>query len=563
MRHTNKKPQGHAKATGSQHTNSNNSTDGESGLPAIRRIAADHAALGTSAEHIADMVRAAYFRLGRIDSWQQDEPQIKGVIEEELQAFKRKRRQEQRDAARAIGEGKDADTVLLAEKLTLEEARERFVFITDGRQVYDLENPAAPPLSFSDFEATFAGSKHQYTDLAGKPRVKTVAQLWLESPDRKTAPEVTYRPGAGLMTRNPVGAVAVNLWQPKPQKGAPDDWKKRVEPFIQHIRFLWGADADTFIDWLAHIAQKPGELPHFGWVHISRLHGMGRNWLSCVLARLWSGSVAPAFDLLHTLESGFNGRLSRCHLAIVDEIYEGGGLQFRHESALRQLVTADHRLINPKYGRQRVEFNCCRWLLFSNHTGAIPLDANDRRFFVVEAQELPREPEYYAGLYRLLHDRAFISSVSAFLSERDISKFNAGQRPPMNAAKAALVAMAKSEADHMASAVAERWPVDVILGHEFASLLNDGTGHTPNPKAIAHALDRVGIRRVLRSEGKLRLSDGTTSVAYLIRNHEAWQLADAHQLRIEQARVSTADKHFAVTGELPSPSPFPILRAAS
>jgi hypothetical protein len=557
MKRSNKKNQGQTDAKKLQYTNTSNA----SGLNAIREHAAGHAAAGTSADQITGLIRAVYIKQGTLEDWARDETQIKVVIDEEIHAHKRRRRQEQRDAARAIGEGKDTDAILVAEKVTLEEACSRFVFITDGRQVYDLEKPSAPPLSFTDFEATYAVNKHQYRDSAGKPRIKTVAQLWLESPDRKTVPEVTYKPGARLMTCNPSGTIAVNLWQRKSRKRVPTDWQNRVEPFIRHIRYLWGDDAETHLDWLAHIEQKAGELPHFGWVHISQTHGLGRNWQSCVLARVWSGNVAPAFDLLHTLVSGFNGRLSRCHLAIVDEIYEGGGLQFRHESALRQLVTADHRLINPKYGRQRVEFNCCRWLLFSNHTGALPLDAHDRRFWVVEAQQQMREPEYYKELYGLLNDQDFITSVAEYLAQRDISKFNAGQRPPMNAAKTALVAMAKSETDHMASAVAERWPVDVILGREFAHLLDEGTSRATNPKAIAHALDRVGIRRVSRSEGKIRISgEKLTTTAYIIRNHEAWQLADAHELRIEQARVSSEEKHCAIAGELPLPSPFTVLR---
>jgi hypothetical protein len=551
MNHINKQKQGQTNSKEFRHISNSDSN----GLDAIRGHAAKHAAAGTPSDQITGLIRAVYIEQRKLDEWESDELKIKVVVEEEIQNHKRQRRQEQRDAARAIGEGKDADTLLVAEKLTLEEAGDRFVFITNGRQVYDLDNPVAPPLSFPDFEATYAYSKHTYNDPKGMPRTKTVAKEWLESPNRKTAPEVTYKPGAGLMTRNPLGTIAVNLWQKKSRKRAPADWQKRIMPFIEHTKYLWADDADTYLDWLAHNEQIPGELPHFGWIHISKTHGLGRNWMSCVLARVWSGNVAPAFDLLHTLESGFNGRLSRCHLAIVDEIYEGGGLQFRHESALRQLITADHRLINPKYGRQRVEFNCCRWLLFSNHTGALPLDANDRRFWVVEARQPMREPEYYKELYHLLNDQDFIASVAAYLAQRDISKFNAGQRPPMNAAKTALVAMAKSEADHLASAVMERWPVDVIMGEEFELLLFKEVGKTSNPRAIAHALDRVGIRRVSRSEGKIRIpGQSRTTTAYIIRNHEAWQLADAHQLRVEQARVNDEGKRLAICDELPPPS---------
>ena len=88
--------------------------------------------------------------------------------------------------------------------------------------------------------------------------------------------------------------------------------------------YLFGDDATRFLDWLAHIEQRPGELPHHGWLHISPEHGTGRNWLASVIARLWKGYVAPNFDLSGMLRTGFNGALSRKLIAIVDEIREGG-----------------------------------------------------------------------------------------------------------------------------------------------------------------------------------------------------------------------------------------------
>lgn len=42
-----------------------------------------------------------------------------------------------------------------------------------------------------------------------------------------------------------------------------------------------------------------------------------------MLTRLWSGYVAASLDLVSILDGGFNGRMSRKLLAIVDEINEG------------------------------------------------------------------------------------------------------------------------------------------------------------------------------------------------------------------------------------------------
>jgi hypothetical protein len=118
----------------------------------------------------------------------------------------------------------------------------------------------------------------------------------------------------------------------------------------------------------------------------------------------------------------------------------------------------------------------------------------------------------------------------------------------MNEAKSALVAMSKTEADFIAEEIAARWPVDVIFSHETLMLLN-GDGVTP--KAFAHSLDRAGIRRVSKSGGKIRGSDGNVTTAYIIRNHQEWAQAEAHQLRVEQSRVTAVDKHRSMYGDNP------------
>ncbi len=69
-----------------------------------------------------------------------------------------------------------------------------------------------------------------------------------------------------------------------------------------------------------------------------------------VLTRLWAGYVAASLDLVGIFDGGFNGRMSRKLLAIVEEINKGGNTSYRHPQTLRQLVTAEHREINPNTG---------------------------------------------------------------------------------------------------------------------------------------------------------------------------------------------------------------------
>jgi hypothetical protein len=254
--------------------------------------------------------------------------------------------------------------------------------------------------------------------------------------------------------------------------------------------------------------------------------------------------------LVETLEKGFNESLSRAHLSVIDEINEGGTPQWKYASQLRQLITEDHRLINPKFGQQRTEYNVCRWLVFSNHTGALPLDEHDRRFWVVNKPLTPKEESVYQEMYRLIGNQEFIDSVCFYLSNRDISKFNAGQRPPLNDAKIELTMASKTEADYLSQGIAERWPVDLIYLQDFKNLLPEDEKQKIKARAITHSLDRVGISRWKKSEGKVRTNQGT-AVVYLIRNHDIWNNADAFDIKRENDRMTMIEKENATFGDAP------------
>lgn len=461
-------------------------------------------------------------------------------IKREPEGQSQERREQQRRQNVEIGEGSEA--VPTAKLHSLDEMIGRFVLITDGSMVAPIDSPR-DAMSLPDFRNAMAGSKI-WIEADGKKRAFSAVNAWLEHPSRMQAATLTFRAGADRMTPAPeCGRLALNTWSPLIRREAPADWKQRAQPFVDHIEWLWGQDADAFLDWLAHIEQRPGELPHHGWVHVSRTHGTGRNWASSVLARVWPGHVAASLDLVALLEGSFSGRMSRKKLAIVDEIHEGGTASHRNAQRLRQIVTEEHRLINPKYGRQRIEYNACRWLLFSNHTGALPLTEEDRRFWIVAHTQQPRSVDYYARLYALLADPLFIRSVAEWLAERNVAAFRPGARPPMNEAKLALIAVGKSETDLALKDLVDRWPSDVICAAEMNALLGDDALKAPGTR---HAMDRAGITRL---ERKVRLRNAQPQRVYAIRNHSHWVAAPSSEIRVEIERFSPSIKDEALHGE--------------
>lgn len=471
------------------------------------------------------------------DKWLRDDylPRtILGAAGRQLEVFvdEAARRREQLEEAMRIGEG--SDEIRLAGTIALDEMLPRFVFIQDGQQVVDLQQPQHVA-AFADWKATFKASTTTYEvkgqfNFDGTPKTKTcdTAAMWEKSPKRQVAHAVTFKAGGKRLTRDPKGREALNIWSPVDRTVPPGD----VSPFLDHVGYLFGADAPRFLDWLAHIEQRPGELPHHGWVHISDTHGTGRNWLASVVARLWPGYAAINFDLGGMLRTGFNDRLSSKLIAVVDEIREGGNdAKWDNAETMKRVITEEYRTINPKFGRIREEFNACRWLIFSNHISALTLDEHDRRFNVVHNEAPPRAPDYYASLYAALKSPAFVAGVAHLLRTRDLASFNPGAHAVTNDAKAAVVAASRTDADEALVELVKHWPVDVIHTSTLGELITGQLGGKVT-RGHMHALERRGIEPY---KSPIRLEGMAVRVS-ILRNVARWKGADPMQIRAELGR---------------------------
>jgi hypothetical protein len=375
--------------------------------------------------------------LGTLDHWAREG----GWIE-----FPGVRREAQRKENAEIGAGEQFSPQ--PEVMTCNAMLSRLIFLSEGSRVFDTEHPKHV-LSFTDFKNATAAS---YTDLStgaftsdGKPKTRRIAnsRLWLDSPQRLSAFGTTFDASAGIYAKDPNGKHCVNIWTGFDRSVDPGD--ADINFILAQIGWLFKGRANDFLDWLAHLEQHPGILPHTMWLHISSQTGTGRNAIARLLSRVFSGYAAMSLALEQVLDSGFNDELSAKLLAVVDEIRVGGKDQWRHSETLKQMITAQVRHINTKYGRKSMEANACRFLVFSNHRNAIPIDDTDRRIEVVICDEKPKDAEYYTKLYSDVDDQRVVAAFAHFLRQRDISSFNPGRHALRNADKAQVVAVTGSD----------------------------------------------------------------------------------------------------------------------
>ena len=448
-------------------------------------------------------------------------------------ALRQARRQEQKDANADI---QRLSIDPLPTVMSQDDMLRKLVFVQDGSQVCALDNPRLS-LPLSDARNTFAAS---VTASADGKKMRPAINGWLADPSRLTVARRTFMPGEDVFCMGPEGHPSINTW--RDFKRAPvANSALAVGVFLEHVTYLIADETEraVFLDWLAHIEQQPGVLPHFGWLMIARHTGTGRNWLASVLARVWRGHVAPNVDLASLLESQFNGQLSEAMLAMVDEIQEGGEAGYRHINRLKSLLNAEVRAINPKYGRTVLEKNVCRWLVFSNHENAIPMADNDRRWRVVVHNEPPRPAADYERLYQALADPAFIAAIAHWLRVRDISAFKPGERPPMSAAKSVAVDASKSGVRRAADQLIEDWGSDLITAGEALRYLEEQCGKLVG-NAARHALVDAGARSFRAPDGRERKvkSGSKTYRVWSLRNHDKWANSAAFEAKDEVQRGS-------------------------
>ena len=330
---------------------------------------------------------------------------------------------------------------------------------------------------------TRVGNKHVLT-----------ADLWVADARRITTHTLTFRPGHGEFTTDPEGVQALNLWQPRMRAAS----SASAEPFLQHVDYLVpdAAERARFLDWLAHVEQKPGVLPHTAYLMVASQTGIGRNWLASLLARVWAGATRLGFDLVGAMQSGFNGPLSRRLLVIVDELKaaDTGYGAVNHAQQLKSMLTTEHRTINPKFGRMHVEFNCARFLMLSQWYDALPLERSDRRVIVITNPTEHKAADYYRRL-ALLDDASFVAAVAQWLGARDISRFNPHLPAPMSASKVKAIESCVSDIERALIDLRDGSDAPLMTSSAITEWLADCGVAKPHARALHAAYAAVGFVR--------------------------------------------------------------------
>lgn len=365
--------------------------------------------------------------------------------------------------------------------MTLNEMTEKLVLIRRGKGVVHRDRKM--PFKWDEAKTDYAASEHTFEtgqiDKDGNPKTKTVECLeaWRKLPNTYAVNELTWQPGEPEFCNTLDGSgEAYNTYVPLKMGEPPLNWKDWAKPFIDHLTYLVPVEAERnrFMQWLAHIVQKPHELPHTCYLFFTPTHGVGRGTFAEILARVFRGYAAIGVAPEMLIGNGFNGRLSRKLFATIDEVREGTRSAHSREAQIfKSRITETEKDINPKFGLQSVEKNCTRWLFFSQYEDAIPFDNNDRRVIVIANPTVAANSEWFSYLHEMLHQREFIASVQHYLATLDLTGFNPGAHAGMNDAKRRALKAMESPALQAARQFAATWPGALAAVSDLRSFVGD------------------------------------------------------------------------------------------
>ncbi len=358
----------------------------------------------------------------------------------------------------------------------------KYVYVVEGRVVCDMSQRVRGgywKMSVDEWAGLHAGRVR----VAGADRPVALRTAFLESSSTVKVSRMRYLPSAGeLDVVTVLGQKVLNTYA-APQHMSVSEIEALgggVSPsaFLRHMEYILPDEAERsrFVQWLAFKVQNPGRRSYAVVMVAEDSYGTGRSWMKTLLGQLF-GSVGSASmgDLLGVGKSAqYNDWWVDEQLVVVEETRGTvpDGEFFDAYETLKEMV--DTRVVekhaNTKYGGKRVEKIYCNYLMFTNHGDALALPEGDRRVDVMTNPGLRRGADYYAELEAALDGGVEAARLWWYLSEVDVSGFDAVY-PPMTDAKRAMFERTQSPMDEVVARMFDTAPGNIVTRRVLKALL--------------------------------------------------------------------------------------------
>lgn len=309
------------------------------------------------------------------------------------------------------------ETALSPEEKVLREFNERYaivrtstthILVRKSKTAFELDSRK----SFVNFHENdfFIGSD-------GKPKNK--ALFWLKNPLRRTYENIIFdpvRPGNHGRAYNIFKGFAV-----LPQEGT-------CCLFWQHVKeVICSSNSEYYLyvrRWMAAVVQKPALLATA--LVLRGLQGTGKNKFVDYFGKIFGPYFLTVTSLEHICGK-FNSHLRYAYLVHANEAVWMGSK--KEIGAIKALITDSVIVIEGK-GRDAIPVDNCRhFLISSNEDWVVPMDLDDRRFFVLDVSSHRKmDTSYFSALDKEMHSNGPSALLYDLLHE-DLQGFDPRQMP--------------------------------------------------------------------------------------------------------------------------------------
>jgi Family of unknown function (DUF5906) len=240
-------------------------------------------------------------------------------------------------------------------------------------------------------------------------------KLWLRDPEIRTYERFDFLPPPRTCPDN-----VLNTWRGFAAEAIQEPTGS-ADKFVTHLRTLFGPENSQYVlKWLASLIQKPGEHTGVALVIVGG-QGSGKStafetFMKKVIGSRYFGQTNnPENDLFSRF-----GFLKNSKVLVVIDDFNVGTLKMNADP-FKAYITGETVPFESK-GKMSIELlNCANFVLTTNKHDPVKLDADDRRYAVLEASSvLQGKHEYFRDLYTYLADPANIRAIYELLRDMDI-----------------------------------------------------------------------------------------------------------------------------------------------
>jgi Family of unknown function (DUF5906) len=338
---------------------------------------------------------------------------------------------------------------------------------------------------------------------------------WLDA--NRCAGQMTWMPGAPPEIKNRViteggwiahaGATCLNLYRgPTVVPGNADGAAR----WLDHVRWVYPADAEHLLLWFAHRVQFPGlKINHC--LFLGGSPGIGKDTMLAPVINAvgpWNVQEIAPKALLERFNGYIKGGIVR-----VSEARDLGDInRYEFYEATKTLCAAPPDVLrcNEKHTKEFYVPNVCGLILTSNYrTDGIYLPGDDRRHYVAwsDAAAADFDVDYWTTLWSWYRRGGGFEDVAAFLLGLDLAGFDPAAPPPKTDAFWAVVdAGAAPEDAEFADALDRIGNPDAVTLQRIRVSATEGLRlwleDRKNRRVIPHRFEKCGYLPVRNDAAK-------------------------------------------------------------